>query len=422
MEPLSLASPLTRRSFCRLTSLSTLGWMAAGAQALADQSESVVAPRSMILLWLSGGPSQFETFDPHPGGEFGGPTKAIPTVVPGIQLAEGLPRVAEQVSSLAIIRSMVSKEGDHGRAQYLMKTGYRPNPSVLHPSVGAIATAHLPVGSTEIPRYVSILSSDRHSRGGYLGETQDPFLMGDPKDPAPDVIAPVSKDRLARRIQGLDVVEAALRRQNPKLAERTLHREQITRGMKMMDSEQLAAFRIEDEPTALRERYGDTPFGRGCLCARRLVEVGVRCIEVELNGWDTHANNFSGHETQNAILDPALATLLADLRERDLLKSTLVVCAGEFGRTPKINPLDGRDHWNKGFSVALAGAGVRGGQVYGAADPAGKEEPVDPVTVDDFYATVLTALGINPSIEHITPIGRPIKLSEGKPLRQVLPA
>ena len=432
MEPLTMslgssrngvgAVSFSRREFCRISSLSTLAWLSAGAMTLADSVPRNKRKRhkAMILLWLKGGPSQFETFDPHPGIAAGGPTKALATAVPGIELAEGLPRVAEQMESIALVRSMVGKEGDHGRGRYLMKTGYRPNPTVIHPSIGAICAAQLPVAETEVPRYVSIRSSDEFSRGGYLGEAYDPFRIGDPSRPLPDVIARVGDERLKRRLEGLDVVEGALARRNPKFEARTLHRDQVRRSLKMMNSEQLGAFEIDREPASVRERYGETPFGRGCLCARRLVEVGVRCIEVELPGWDTHANNFTGHATQNAILDPAFAALIADLRERDLLETTLVVCAGEFGRTPRINPLDGRDHWPEGFSLALAGSGIRGGQVIGASDPLGKQKPKDPVTVADLHATVLTALGIDPETEILTSIGRPMRLSEGAPAPKLL--
>src|SRR5262249_38097793 len=164
----------------------------------------------------------------------------------------------------------------------------------------------------------------------------------------------------------------------------------------MMTSEQLKAFEIDREPAKLRQAYGDTPFGRGCLAARRLTEVGVRCVEVTLDGWDTHANNHELTRKRVEILDPAFSALLRDLRERDLLKRTVVLCLGEFGRTPKINPLGGRDHWPTGFSVALAGGGIHGGQVIGETDPEGKPEPKNPGSVGDLFENVLTAVGITP--------------------------
>jgi uncharacterized protein (DUF1501 family) len=188
----------------------------------------------------------------------------------------------------------------------------------------------------------------------------------------------------------------------------------------MMTSEQLKAFDVSREPLAIRNLYGDTPFGRACLAARRLTEVGVRCIEVNLGGWDTHANNHSLCKKQSEILDPALAALVRDLRQRKQLDKTLILWAGEFGRTPKINGLGGRDHWPTGFSVALAGGGIRGGVVVGETDNEGKDKPKDPVAVGDLYATVLTALGIEPHTLNQTPIGRTVRFAEGKPVEALL--
>jgi hypothetical protein len=415
--------PITRREFCRITSLSALAWQASSHFSLADEINPprVARTRSLIMLWLGGGPSQLETFDPKPGTAIGGETKAIETRVKGIQFAEGLPQTAEQMQHIALVRSMVSKEGDHERGTHLMKTGYRPNTALTYPALGAICAAELPGDEVEIPRYISILSADRATRGGYLGEQYDAFRADDPRNPLTDVTSHVDEPRRTRRIESLDAVEKAFARRYPAQSRRTMHRETVERAMKLMSSEQLKAFRVDEEPESLREAYGDTPFGRGCLAARRLVEVGVRCVEVALNGWDTHVNNFKGTADQNAVLDPALATLIRDLREHDLLDSTIVLATGEFGRTPQINPASGRDHWPTGFSIVLAGGGIRGGQAIGETSPEGKPEPKDPVSVDDLYATVLSAMGIDPGKTYITSIGRPIKLSEGKPLRQLLP-
>jgi hypothetical protein len=417
---------VTRRQFTRITSLSSLAWMAANHFGLADE---IPAPKrggrakAMIMLWMGGGPSQLETFDPKPNAppELRGETKAIDTSVKGVQFGEGLPLVAEQMHHLAIVRSMISKEGDHERGTYLMKTGYRPNPTVIHPALGAICAAELPEDKTEIPRYISILSNDQVSRGGYLGEQFDAFRTFDPRDPQTDVTSPVPDERRKKRIEDLDVVEGAFARRFRSQSRKTLHRETVDRALKMMSSEQLKAFNIDEEPESLRESYGDSPFGRGCLAARRLIEVGVRCVEVNLNGWDTHVNNFNGTATQTKQLDPAFAALIRDLADRDLLDSTLVLCTGEFGRTPKINPAAGRDHWPTGFSSVLAGGGIRGGQVIGETDPGGSPTPKDPISVDDLYATVLSAMGIDPGKTYVAPIGRPIKLSQGAPLAQLLP-
>jgi uncharacterized protein (DUF1501 family) len=189
----------------------------------------------------------------------------------------------------------------------------------------------------------------------------------------------------------------------------------------MMASEQLGAFEVSREPQQLRRSYGDNPFGRACLAARRLIEVGVRCVEVTLDGWDSHAANYAVHRKLAAILDPALTALLSDLRERRLLEHTVVLCGGEFGRTPVINRLAGRDHWTNGFSLAIAGGGIPGGRVVGQTDPAGVRDPKDPVQVAEVHATVLAALGLDPAHTNLGPGGRPIKRSEGRPIRALLP-
>jgi hypothetical protein len=375
--------------------------------------------KSLIVLWLDGGPSQLETFDPHPGSEISGPTKAIPTNVPGIQFAEGLPQLAEKMNRIGLIRSMVGTESDHARARYLLKTGYPISGALVHPMLGSICSAHLPPNGCSLPSFISICS-DYPAQAGYLGEKYKPYGIQDPKEPLQNIISPVSADRLNRRIQGLRVLENSLARRNPAVIERTLGLEQTDQALAVMNSSELKAFDFREEPTSLVQAYGDSSFGRGCLVARRLVESGVRCVEVQFSGWDTHEDNFNRHRTLNAAFDPAFASLLTDLETRQMLDSTLVLCLGEFGRTPKIEQsADGREHWPKGFSVALAGGFVRKGVVVGATDPAGLAPPTDPVSVPDLFATILACLGINPASETI--VGdRPVKLSEGRPVEQLL--
>jgi len=377
--------------------------------------------RSIIVLWMQGGPSQLETWDPHPGTNIAAGTGGIETPLKGIQLATGLERTAQQLNSISLIRSVVSKEGDHERGTYTMKTGFRPDPTVIHPSIGAICCHELPLAGTDIPRHVSILPGQWPARGGYLGDSLDAFRTEDPAGPVADTASNLPPARDDKRMGHLDVIESAFARGRQKQVENTHHRETVAGARKMMTSEQLRAFDVSKEPLALRKAYGETAFGRGCLAARRLIEVGVRCVEVTLSGWDTHANNHAQHKSQLAILDPAFAALIADLKERNLLDRTVVFCGGEFGRTPAMNPLGGRDHWPTGFSVAMAGGGIRGGQVLGETDPAGKEAtPKDPVTVGDLHATMLTAVGIDPTKINQTPIGRTVKFAEGKAIGGLL--
>ncbi|MCP5519275.1 MAG: DUF1501 domain-containing protein [Verrucomicrobiales bacterium] len=418
--------------FSRRTLLKTLGVGAAGAWltslagmlARAAETDRSGAPaRSVILLWLDGGPSQLETFDPHPGRPIAHGTAAIRTAVPEIELARGLENVAEVMNEIALIRSVVSKEADHERAVYNLKTGNRPTPTVVHPSIGALLCHQLADGGGDLPRHVSILPGQWPSRGGFLGAAYDAFQTDDPAGQVPDVTPRVSAERMQERLAGLEVVEATFARgRRPDLDPAvTLHQRNLEAARQLMDSSQLAAFDVTQAPRSQREAYGDTAFGRGCLAALRLIQAGVRCVEVTLSGWDTHLNNHELHAHRVRILDPAFAALLRDLRAQELLDSTVVLCGGEFGRTPRLNPLEGRDHWPHGFSVALAGGGVRGGQVLGATDPEGQErEPADPVGIADIHATIQHTLGLNPRRELITPVGRPIPLSEGRILRSLL--
>jgi hypothetical protein len=429
MEPLSSQVecpggwPLGRRDFLKWTSLAGLSWLTPVGHWLAQAAERSgerQPAQSIILLWLSGGPSQLETFDPHPDSMAAGGTRGINTAAAGIQLAEGLGHLAEQMKSVALVRSVISKEGDHERGTYLMKTGYRPDPTVMHPSIGAICCHELPIGRTEIPRHISILPAQWPSRGGFLGEEYDPFKIGDPAEKVPDVVSQVPAERDRQRLRDLDLVERAFARGRRDRVEATLHRETIKNARTLMTSEQLQAFEVNREPAKVRESYGNTPFGRGCLAARRLLEAGVRCVEVTLDGWDTHANNQQLQRQRVDILDPAFAALLADLKDHQLLDKTIVLCAGEFGRTPEINRLGGRDHWPRGFSVALAGGGLRGGLAVGETDPEGEKDPTNPVTVADVHATILAGLGIDHAKIMTSPIGRTLKLSEGKPIRSLL--
>jgi hypothetical protein len=424
MQPLS--SLIGRRDFLRLTGFlgaAGVSWLTPVSQLLAraaEKSGKKGPARSIILLWMAGGPSQLETFDPHPGKEIAGGTKGIPTAVKGVQFAEGLGNLAEQMPHLAVVRSVVSKEGDHERGTYTVKTGYRPDPTVVHPALGAIICHELPDTKVEVPRHVSILPGQWPGRGGFLGDRYDAFKTGDPAGKVPDITARVGADRDQGRMDDLKVLEESFARRRKTLVAATSHRAMLDRARKMMSSEQLKAFEVAHEPDRARKMYGNTPFGRGCLAARRLIEVGVRCVEVTLDGWDTHADNHNLTRKRVDILDPAFAALVRDLQQRELLSSTVVICAGEFGRTPKINRLGGRDHWPTGFSVVLAGGGLRSGVTLGETDPEGSDKPTQPVKVADIHATVLTAVGLEPGKVNASPIGRTVALSEGKAIRGLL--
>jgi len=414
------ATHFHRRTLLRAAGASGLAWLTPLAETLAWQSEQAPAgapAKSLIVLWLAGGPSQLETFDPHPDTDIAAGTQAIPTNVPGIRLAQGLEQTAEVLDSLLLLRSVVSQEGDHERATYNIKTGYRPAPALVHPAIGAVVCHQLQNLGTEIPRHVSILPGGSPSRGGYLGDEYDAFQIGDPQAPLPDMTAVVDEKRFQQRLADLNVVDAQFAQ--GRLANlderRTLQRAVVQQAVRMMSSDQLQAFELKDVPRAEVEPFGDTPFGRGCLAAARLIEVGVRCVEVTLGGWDSHVANHELHTQRKRELDPAFAALIRYLRERGRLADTIVVCGGEFGRTPQVNPAGGRDHWPHGFSLALAGGGLPGGQVIGETDPTGGKLAYDAgISVAYVHASLLHRLGINPAHEIRTPIGRPVKLSEGR--------
>ena len=395
----------------------------------AESKDSQLRAKSLIILWMQGGPSQLETFDPHAGSLIGGEVKAIETTVRGLEIASTLPRVAEIMDRGTLVRSMVSREGDHERATYNMKTGWRPDPTLIHPAIGAVI-CHQSQNNIEIPRHVSIVSSNWPSRGGYMGSELDAFKIGDPRDPLPNLKSYIEPNVFESRLGDLqNVVEREFRRGRSKDLDKTktLHETSTKRATTMMASEQIKAFDISLEPTRIVETFGDTSFGRGCLSAVRLIEQGVRCVEIELSGWDTHIENHSLQSGRCAILDPALRGLITQLEERGLLESTVVMCGGEFGRTPRINVAGGRDHWPSGFSTFLAGGPFRKGHVHGTTTHEPLGNGVDPLTgvqdavrVEDLHATILDAFGIDFAKELQTPIGRPLALSQGRVISSLL--
>jgi uncharacterized protein (DUF1501 family) len=368
--------------------------------------------KSCILLWMNGGPSHIDTFDPKPGTKTGGEFKAIDTRIKGAKFSEHLPLVAEQADKLAVIRSMTTKEGNHDRAAYLMHTGYAPSTTLQHPSLGAWVSHGLGDEAAELPNFVSIRGASIGS--GFLGVQHGPFSIQKPGEGVRNL--PLAKDvdaaRFSRRLEALAALQDDFRAETGR-REIASHDVVYQKAVRLMRSPLVKAFDIKDEPQETQKRYGDSDFGRGCLMARRLVESGVKFIEVTLDGWDTHIDNFSGVRNLCRDLDPAMSALLADLSERKLLDDTLVIWMGEFGRTPVINPAHGRDHHPAAWSAALAGGGTRAGLAYGSTDPDGAKVASNPVTVPDLFATIATLIGIDPKREEMSPVGRPIAVSDG---------
>jgi hypothetical protein len=444
---------LSRRDYLKLAAAGVVGWSSSGwLQALADQGANhPQRKRSCILLWMNGGPSQMDTFDLKPDHENGGAFRPIATSVPGIRISEHLPRLARTAQDLAIIRSMSSREADHGRATYQMRTGYLPGGPVQYPTLGSVFSKELEQPGAELPNFVSIAPYTFFSPAaygpGFLGPQYAPLVLADDQQAlipipgqqanyenslrVPDLDLPsgVSNQRSAARIQLLEEMEQDFlqaRSAVPSESHASAHRRAVT----LMRSPATRAFDLDQEPSRLRDRYGRNLFGQGCLLARRLVEHGVPFVEVSLAtvgnlalGWDTHINNFDGVRRLSEVLDPAWATLIDDLKSRGMLDSTLIVWMGEFGRTPRINPQGGRDHFANAWTTVLAGGGIQGGQVVGRTSADGTTVESDhPTTVPDFIATIAHQLGIDGTRQNISNVGRPIRIVEpaGRPLQEVI--
>jgi uncharacterized protein (DUF1501 family) len=371
-----------------------------------------------ILLWMNGGMSHVDSLDPKADGPF----RSIRTKLPGASFSEHLPRLAERADRIALLRGVSSKEGNHDRAQSLAHTGHTPNPTFHAPSLGAwVAKRASREGRlTELPPFVALGGPSRGA--GFLSSTFDPFVVPSPGD-LPNDTRPARKltaDRARLREGLVDGLNRAFDERTPGSIE-TRRSEVVAQARAMAGSERLEAFDVGGEPVSVRSAYGDDGFGRGCLAARRLVESGVSFVEVTLDGWDTHEDNATRVATQLSSLDRGASSLLADLEERDLLSDTLVACVTEFGRTPRINAREGRDHHPAAFSVWLAGAGVRRGVVHGATDGRGAEVVSGKVSLQDVVATIATAMGHDVQIFSTTPSGRPITMTEGgKPIAEVL--
>lgn len=402
---------LSRRSFLQGVSG---GALAAGSlnfrEVMGLQAEELRAEgRSMILLWMQGGPSQFEMFDPKPGTEHGGSTEAIKSTVDGIQIAKGWEKTAASLKDIALIRSMTNKEGQHQRATYQLHTGYLPSGSVRHPSLAANIAKQIAKTEHDLPAVVAVGQSQS---SGFLGVDYEPFIVQNPDEPPQNVAVPVRGKRYDRRLGLLNELEGEFAARGGKTVVEN-HRKLYDKASKLVLSPEVKAFDIAEEPQKLRDQYGDSDFGRGCLLARRLVEAGVTFVEVEMRGWDTHDDNFARTSNLASQVDPAFAALVADLKDRGRLDKTLVVLMGEFGRTPRINPRGGRDHYPRVFNMALAGGGVRGGQVIGSSTDDGSAVKDDPVTIADLFCSVCHSMKVNPRIERLSPQGRPLKIVDG---------
>ncbi|MBI1789442.1 MAG: DUF1501 domain-containing protein [Acidobacteria bacterium] len=413
---------LSRRSVLEIGSLGFLGFSLAQWQRLKAASTS--ADTSCIFVWLDGGPSHLETFDLKPEApiEVRGTFQAIPSKVPGVHVCEHLPRIARLMDKVTLIRTLTSEIGEHDQAGHYWNTGYRPTPAVSYPSFGSVVSKAKGTGAA-LPPYVAVPSPRPYMGPGYLPGSYSPFTVGgDPSRPdykVRDLDLPVgfTEERLRSRqsmLARIDSFERALQ-DHPKAKDRDSYFEQAYRLVTSPQAK--AAFDLAKEKPETRKRYGHYRLGQSCLLARRLIEAGARFVSVVDTGWDTHTqiayNLTYGFPGKLPGLDQAYSALIEDLSERGLLKKTLVVLMGEFGRTPKVNPSGGRDHWPRANSMLLAGGGVLGGQVIGRTDHNGELPAEDPVTPQDLARTLYTLLGVDPDQTFKTPDGRPIKLVDG---------
>jgi hypothetical protein len=418
---------------------SSSGWLERFAAAAADDPQR---KRSCILLWMNGGPSTIDMWDLKPGHPNGGPYKEIATSVPGVKIGEHLPKLARHMEHVALLRSMSTKEADHGRATFQMRTGYLPGGPIHYPSIGALISKELERPGAEMPGFVSIatnrfVSPDAFG-SGFLGPQYAPLIVGENANFNPqqrggqglDALLTVQNlrrpgdvdgDRGAARVRLLEEVEEDFAKGRPGVASQG-HLTAYRRAVTLMTSSALKAFNLDEEPKQLRDSYGRNLFGQSCLLARRLVERGVPFIEVNLENWDTHQNNFEAVKNLNGTLDAGFATLLGDLKDKGLLDTTLIVWMGEFGRTPKINGNQGRDHWANSWATVLAGGGIKGGQAVGKTSADGTEVTERPIAVPDLLATVGLALGIDIRNQNRSNVERPIRFvaPTAQPVKEVL--
>jgi len=438
---------LTRRDWLKLSAAGVVGHSLSGWLELfaADAVKNPQRKRSCIVLWMNGGPSQIDTFDPKPDAPdtVKGTFKPISTSIAGIQISEHLPKIAKHMDRMALVRSMSTKEADHTRGTYLMHTGRAPGSPVQYPALGSVVAKEIGGPNTELPSFVSIAPFRFFSPGayapGFLGPQYAPLVVGEQglnfafggaqnneyekslKVQDLDLPAGVNDTQARARLQLVDDMEKDFLTDRSGPASLS-HYTAYQRAVTMMRSEAVKAFTLDGESKELRDRYGRHLFGQGCLLARRLIERNVPFVEVTLSnapgvnngiGWDTHQQNFETVKKLSEVLDAGWSTLMEDLKTRGLLDSTMIVWMGEFGRTPKLTGnKNGRDHWANSWSTVLAGGGIKGGQVIGKTSKDGSSIEERPVSVNDFLATIATGLGIDVTKQNLSNVGRPIRIVE----------
>ncbi|MGI9241990.1 MAG: DUF1501 domain-containing protein [Verrucomicrobiales bacterium] len=416
---------LTRRAFMTKTASTFLGvglmpgvtGGSAFAKAAATAARKRPTARNVIYLYMSGGMTHLDTFDPKPGAVTQGPVEAIRTKADDVMISEYLPGLASQMDKVALVRSMTTTQGAHAQGNYFMHSSYVMRGTIRHPGIGAWLQKLDGRPNRTLPGSVRIGGGDAGG-AGFMGPKFGPLVLNNPTDGL----------RNSKRPDGLSESDFEDRLMLANQFDKKFHetyshgtvkaqREMYDDAVRLMRSEDLKAFDLSLESEATRENYGNNSFGQGVLLARRLIENDVRFVEVSLGGWDTHSNNFTSVSQRASVLDQALSTLLADLTRRGMLDETLVVVATEFGRTPRINENNGRDHFPKAFSCMLAGGGIKGGQAYGVTDETGENVVENKVQVPDFNATIAHSLGLPLDKVVLSPSKRPFTVAhKGRPI------
>ncbi len=420
------------------------GILASEAKASAKKELGSGQPKakSVILLWLSGGPATIDMWDNKPDAPEGirGEFKSIDTAAKGVQVAETFPKFAAVADKATIVRSLYHTIPSHGPAAVFMTTGNKPTAALQYPSMGSVASKLLKT-EVGVPPYVTFgeLRNGLVGQAGYLGTGYNPFIIEGNAPPGKDGAAATKGGGFSVRgltlkgtftLEELEKRDALLRKFDTGFAGLDKSNDLVDgldtfhqQALEILKSDKTRkALDLTAEKQTTRDMYGNTPFGQGALAARRLVEAGVRFSTVSFGGWDTHSQTFNAHKTRLApTTDQVLAALIADLDQRGLLDSTIVMCAGEFGRTPKVNKNSGRDHWARSMACVLAGGGFKRGYAHGTTDASGMAPATEPVTPDDVSGTIFHNLGIAPSTEIQSATGRPIQLyREGKVIEKVL--